>query len=228
MPKLSPDGLEKGPQWRKFHAKGPTIVNKLPLTTIVVAGLACLAPGAAQADLIWSLEAPPCPVCFTFADDGQSPGNHGTGAGTFSTFDTTITVWNLKTTTTSSFDGVTYLCEHCDDEMAQTADLKSLFFTENNADLSTNVLRIDFLNPLGSVGPFEDPVEGADEILVKNDMIVNERSCASDCGGAATLVIVPPVLPEPSTASVLGAGLLGLVFLWHRRRQGAGAVDDSR
>jgi hypothetical protein len=25
--------------------------------------------------------------------------------------------------------------------------------------------------------------------------------------------------PEPSTVSVLGAGLLGLVFIWRRRRQ---------
>jgi hypothetical protein len=221
---MSSDGLKKGRQRVEMWAReeGTAMMNKRYLTAAVVAGLACLAPGAAQADLMWSLNGPLCPVCFTFSNDGENP--HGTGAGTFSTFDTVITVWNLTTTSTPSFQGVTYCNDHCGEASAATADLRKLVFIESIAPNLIDQLSITFDFPLGQFSE-EDPVAVVDELFVMNDEIVDERGCNTNCGGSATLVLGPAPVPEPSTASVLGAGLLGLVFLWRRRQQILGLVQ---
>ena len=52
------------------------MMKKRYLTAAVVAGLACLAPGAAQADLMWSLTG------VTFDDGGMATGTFATSGDT--------------------------------------------------------------------------------------------------------------------------------------------------
>src|SRR6266851_4107543 len=204
MPKLSPEGLEKGRQGRKCGMKRSTMVNKLAPTTTIVVGLASLAPGAAQAELIkWSFEG-------DFEGGAAATGTfftNSSGAGTFN-----ISDWNITTSGPPIFDmhgNITW-----DSTMPQNTIIRedpTFFVLENDQQDEIDRLFVQFKPPGLQNSPAEILV-----ITEQVELIPSATGVFSRTGTTGSAIVAAP---EPSTASVLGAGLLGLVFLWRRCRQ---------
>jgi MYXO-CTERM domain-containing protein len=202
---------------------GPTIMNKLSLTTIVVVGLASLMPGAAQADIVI-----PNAVKWTLQDVTFTDG--GTAAGDFTTNSLgIIDFYDITTSQTAKFPrGTTYATGQTG-TFIDTARTTSKFFViimeepPLTGEHVENTLEIGFMDPLTlDFGP-NDPVVGS---LERSVMAPTETDTGNfeRNGTSGEAIHFLTAVEEPSTASVLGAGLLGLVFLW-RRRQILGLVQ---
>jgi hypothetical protein len=116
-------------------------MNKLCLTTAVVAGLAWLAPGAAHADIMWSLSD------VTFNDGG-------TATGSFVITDLgNLTAWDITTTIGSTLGGATY-----DNTRGGSLlfSAPSTFFLKDISD--TTELTLSFSNPLTTILSSPDPI----------------------------------------------------------------------
>jgi MYXO-CTERM domain-containing protein len=175
------------------------MLNKLHLTTAVVAGLACLAASAAHADIMWSLSN----VNF---NDG------GTATGSFVITDLgNITAWDITTTIGSTLGGATY--DNTRGGSVLQSTLSSTITFEDITD--TTGLTLTFSNPLTTMLSSPDPIGQGGNAETTGPTVIRDV-----IGGEAIAAV-----PAPAPSNLAGLGMLGLVFLWRRRRQILGLVQ---
>lgn len=217
-----------------------TLFITLAPTTAVVAGLASVAPGTAQADIIWSL-GDRFTIAFTEGDNDPTNQRASALIGNFTTTDDGIIKvdYNITTSGSAIFCETFFVDQHgntfCtaphrnsvwnsslpNNSVINKGDSFFVLVSEPpDNTLERDQLTMEFTGSLtGRVNP--DPVLLVDETVT---LLTPEGGVAAFYHRSGDVGAVS-VAPEPSTASVLGAGLLGLASLWRRRRQILGLVQ---
>lgn len=171
---------------------------KVTLTAMACVGILALGVMPARADVInWALQG------VTFSDGGTASGNFSTDSVTGD-----VVGFNVTTTAGTKLGGTTY--------DASVAEVLNNFWTTDSFDLTQDVpgmidyLELAFVNPLNVAAT--DPLNTTAP-RYSYECVRCYPARLVTAGEAVVLSPTPPAeVPEPATAAVLLAGLLGLGF----------------